>query len=124
MRALLLALFLFPSLAWAQASAPSACGPASVGTGAAAMTFPASGATGPRAPTQYLQVANPSPTNYLCVNAQPGGTAAVSGSGCAAGSIYVAPLAMLTWWQPAYPPPAAVSVVASGASTPMTCNYK
>lgn len=122
MRCWLLLLALWPSLALAQSAAPSACGPISVGTSAVAMTFPAAGATGPSAPTQYLTIVNPHATNTCWVNALRGGTAAAN----TAGSIPLNPLGGSISWSVAlgFPPPAAASIICSGAATPVTCNYR
>lgn len=111
--------------AWAQVGAPSQCGPTSVGSSAAVnVTYPASGTHGPSSPSKYVSISSPGASNYLCVNPV-GGTAAVSGSGCAAGSFYIGPLAPpLTWPQPGYAPPATISVIASASSTPVTCAYQ
>lgn len=119
-----LAALLLALCAGAAHAGPSACGPTSVGATAAALAFPASGATGPPAPTLYLTIANSSPSNYLCIDVQPGGTAATTGSGCAAGSIYLGSLGVISWALPQYAPPAYGSIIASGVATPVTCNYQ
>lgn len=123
MRLWLAALALLALAGAAHAAATSQCGPTSVGTGATPITFPASGTQGPTAPSISLSIMVPTGTAYLCVN--PTGTAATSGSGCAAGSFYVGALSPPLWWSSrSAPPPAAPSVVASGSSTPMTCVYQ
>lgn len=104
---------------WAQASQPNNCS-GTVSTVAAAVAFPTSGATGPSKPTQYVTITNPHASNNLGVNVEPGGTAAIG----SAGTVTIVPGGSMTWWQPAYPPPAAVSIIASGSSTPYTCMYK
>lgn len=114
-----LATLLLPAAAWAQASQPNNCS-GTVGVTAAAVVFPTSGATGPAMATQYVTIANPSASNNLGVNVAPGGTAAIGSAGTAT----ILPYGAITWWQPAYPPPAQVSIIASGADTPYTCWYK
>lgn len=107
-----------PSLAAGQ---PNQCGPTSVGTSAVAVTFPASGSTGPTFPIQYVSIGNPSATATLWVNAMPGGTAAAN----TAGSFAIGPLAPpLTWALPEYAPPASISIIASASSSPVTCAYQ
>lgn len=118
--AALLALCL-ASPALAQTGAPSQCGPASVGTAAAAIVFPASGAHGKLAPTKYLFISNPNASGTLWVNAQPGGTAAAN----TAGSIPLAALGgWVEWSQPQEAPPVTVSIIGSASSMAVTCNYQ
>lgn len=106
--------------AFAQTGQPNQCGPVSVDASATAVTFPASGQTGPRKPLQYVTIGNPSASATLWVNAMPGGTAAAN----TAGSFQIGSGQALTWAQPSYPPPGSISVIASGSSTPMTCAYQ
>jgi hypothetical protein len=108
------------SSAEAAPGAPSQCGPTSVGTGAVAVTFPASGATGPGVPQQYVTIGNPSASATLWVNAMPGGTAAAN----TAGSFQIGSGQALTWALPEYPPPATISIIASAGATPVTCAYQ
>ncbi len=108
------------SEALAAPGAPSQCGPVSVGTAAVAVTFPAATKTGPPGPSQYVTIGNPSASATLWVNAMPGGTAAAN----TAGSFQIGSGQALTWALPEYAPPASISVIASGAATPMTCAYQ
>ncbi len=114
-----LALLLTAGGAWAQSGQPNDCS-GTVGTAAAAVLFPGSGKTGPTSAQRYITIANPHATNNLCVNATPGGTAVCA----AAGTITIGPGGSASWWQPAYPPPAQLSIIASGVSTPYTCLYQ
>lgn len=120
---LLWAIIIGCACALAQTGAPSQCGPTSIGATAAPITYPASGGTGPSFPTKFVSIAVPNGSQYAC--AATTGTAATSGSGCAAGAFYIGPFAPpLTWAQPSYPPPAGISVVGSGSGTPLTCAYQ
>jgi len=103
-------------LASAQTGAYSDCS-GSVGATAAAITFPGSGATGNRAPTQFVFIVNPSATATLWVNAV-GGTAVAA----AAGSIPL--LAQGNSVVLSAPAPSNISIIATAGSTPYTCWYK
>lgn len=87
---------------------------------AANITFPAAGATGPSLPTHYVTIINPSGANTLWVNATPGGVAAAN----AAGSFPIVPTGVAPWWQPAFAPPAHISIIAPAGATPFTCYYQ
>jgi hypothetical protein len=97
----------------ALAGAPSPCG-GTVGTGSALVVFPASG-HGPSKPTQYVTISNPG-TNTLYVNGH-GSTATSSDMPLLTGGY-------ITWAFPAYPPPAVISIIASGSSSPYACEYQ
>lgn len=100
--------------AWAGAA--NQCGPASVGLTAAAVVFPASGATGPAQPTQYVTIVNPNVSGVLWINALPGGTAAAA----TAGSF---PL-LSQGTSVTLPPLAPISIVGSTAGLAVTCFYQ
>lgn len=120
--ALLWLLFGWAVFAYAQVGAPTQCGPTSIGGTASAVTFPATGGGPPNA-QRYLSIANPNSSGFLCVSAT--GTATVSGSGCAAGSLYIGALAPpLAWYQPEFAPPASLSIVGSTAGLAVTCLYQ
>lgn len=111
------------SVALAQTGGPAQCGPTTVGITASAIAYPASGTKGPTAPTSYVSIANPNSSGYFCVNSL-GGTAATSGTGCAAGSFYVGALSSpLTWAQPSYAPPFSISIIGSAGNMALTCAY-
>lgn len=121
-RVLAAVLLLWSGVAQAQVGAPTLCGPTSVGATATTVTYPSSGG-GPSKPTKYVTITNPNASGFLCVS--PTTTAAVSGSGCANGSIYVGPLASpLAWYQPEFAPPATLSVVGSTGGLVVTCLYQ
>lgn len=110
------------NLAWSQVGSPTLCGPTSVGATATGVTYPASGG-GPQKPSQYVSIANPNSSGYFCVAAN--ATAAVSGTGCAAGSFYVGALSSpLAWYQPSFAPPATLSIVGSTGGMAVTCFYQ
>lgn len=118
----ILALLLWPAAVFGQAGAPNACGPVSVGNSAVAITFPASGQTGPSAPTQYVTIVNPHGANTCWINAQPGGTAAAN----TAGSMPLNPNGGYWTWSVGggYPPPVGISIICPAGATPVTCNYR
>jgi hypothetical protein len=91
-------------------AAPSSCS-GTVGTTAAAINLPA-------APYTYISIANPSASATLWVNAV-GGTAVANASG----SFAIGPGGLVWWALPDMPPPMAISIIATGASTPYTCAY-
>jgi hypothetical protein len=90
----------------------------SVGASAAAVPFPASGATGPTQPNVYLEICNAHASQTLGVNAIAGGTAAIG----SAGTVTLNPGGCL-WWNQA-PVPSTLSVIGSGGATTTACWYK
>lgn len=87
-----------------------------VGASAAAVTFPASGKTGPTRPTTYLEICNAHASQTLGVNFV-GGTAAIGSTG----TLTLNPGGCQWWNQP--PIPAALSVIGSAGSTVTACGY-
>lgn len=119
-RAAVLAMLL-SSPALAAPGAPSNCS-GTVGTQAAAVSFPASGNHGPAAPITYLAIVNPAApgtTPVLYVN--PFGATAVAN---AAGTIPIYPGGSVLWNYPLTPPPGNLSIIASASSTAYTCAYQ
>ena len=115
--ALALCALALPALA--QSGAPSMCGGV-VGATAAAVVFPTAGQTGPGRPQLYITIANPTSGATLYVNPF-GGTAIASDKG----SISIPAGALVTWAASSgYPPPAALSIIASTSSTPYYCAYQ
>lgn len=113
-----LGLSLACGVAWAQQNAPHNCSQ-SAGPVAAAVPFPASGATGPSAPLNYLSICNASAANTLGINVV-GGTAAIG----SAGTLTLQPGGCRWWPQGGGELPAKVSVIGSGDPTPTACDYR
>ena len=106
------------SLAYAQQGKPVSCSQ-TVGGTAAPVPFPASGATGPSAPTQYLQICNAHASQTLGVNVV-GGTASIG----AAGTLTLNPGGCRWWPLGGGELPAAVSVIGSNTGTTTACDYR
>ena len=117
--AALLLVFACGKLAFAQQNAPHNCSQ-SAGPVAAQVPFPASGATGPPGPINYLSICNAAPTNTLGVNVAPGGTAAIG----SAGTLTLQPGGCRWWNLGGGELPAKVSVIGSGDPTPTACDYR
>jgi hypothetical protein len=92
--------------AWAQFRDCSA----TIGTGAAAVTF-----TG-RSPTQYIEICNAHATNTVGVNVV-GGTAAIGGAGTRT-------LTAGQCWQFRPPLPLVISTIASAVTTTTACQFQ
>lgn len=110
------ALLLWAGPALAQTGALSNCSQ-TVGAAAAAVSFPASGSTGPAVPNSYLEICNAHASNTLGVNAT-GATAAIG----SAGTLTLQP-GGCAWWD-ANTVPASLSVIGSASSTVTACWYK
>ena len=83
MRRLLAALAALVALscgAHAQVTAPTQCGPVSIGVVAAPIVYPVSGGHGPSVPNHYVMIVNPNAAGSLWINAT-GGTAAAATAG-------------------------------------------
>ncbi len=106
------------SLAFAQQNKPVNCSQ-TVGAVAALVPFPASGATGPSAPLNYLQICNAHASQTLGVNVT-GGTAAIG----SAATLTLYPGGCRWWPLGGGTLPARVSVIGSGAETPTACDYR
>lgn len=100
--------------AWAQLGQPLQCGPASIGTTAASITFPLSGNA--QAPQRYVTIANPNLSGNLWINVLAGGTAAPATAGSFA---LIGQGSNVT-----LPPVAAVSIVGTVAGMAVTCFYQ
>jgi hypothetical protein len=111
-----LVLLAIPSLAWAQDA--SDCSQ-TVGTGAAAVTFPASGKTGNPAASTYLEICDSHATNTLGIN-WVGGTAVIG----AQGTVTLAAGACKKWNSTDGTLPRTISIIGSAASTTTTCAYR
>lgn len=103
------------SVAFAQSGMLSDCSQ-TVGTTAAAVSFPAAGKTGNSHPNIYLEICNAHDSNTLGVNFV-GGTAAIGSTG----TLTLNPGGCM-WWNTA-PIPAALSIVGSAASTTTACGF-
>lgn len=108
---------LWSASAWAQTPVALSDCSQSVTTGSVAVTFPASGGTGPTFPSSYLEICNGHASQTLGVRAS-GGTAAIG----SAGTLTLNP-GGCAWWAPPAPVPASVSIIGSGAATVTACWY-
>ncbi len=113
-----LGLALACSAALAQQNAPKNCSQ-TVSTVAALVPFPASGATGPTAPLNYLQICNAHASNTLGINVV-GGTAVIG----ALGTLTLNPGGCRWWTLGSGELPARVSVIGSAAETVTACDYR
>jgi hypothetical protein len=88
-----------------------------VGASAAAVPFPAAGATGPASPQNYLEICNAHATNTLGINFS-GGTAAIGSTG----TLTLNPGGCM-WWDHSSIP-TALSAIGSAGSTTTACGYQ